>query len=207
MIKFNEDKIFENKTHKYLYPLLSIYGQEFCARFNKLFKLGIFIGDLNYYCMKPCLYIVIKVPVENHSISSNNEGYLEYVNEFDGFIKCQTYYETDYMLTMDKQVYVVKLPNELYSCIDSFMMGKYTQMFSKEQVNKYFKFVPGKTKSDLDRNERIQQIRNVLLHDNAYAQIYLNKINKEYDTTFELEDVVSWEFDAQPDLKNEILNY
>jgi len=212
MINFSDDKIFDNRTYKYLFPLLRTYGQGFCTNFSKLFKLGIFIGDMNYYTVKPTvvpsLYVVVRLPrIKDHRMSDNDRAYLEWFTNFKQFLRHQQYYETDYSIDVDKHMFVFKLLNNLSNVIDNFLMGKYSQMFTKEQVNKYFTFTLGQTAIEKERNKATEEIRSILLHDNTYAQTYLDKINKQFGTTLKLENNVNWEFDTPPNLSEEILNY
>jgi hypothetical protein len=208
MIKFN-DEIYKNKSYDYLFPLLKVYGQGFLTRFNNLYKLGIFIGDMNYYntnpYVVPSLYIVIKTPTDNSKESS--VAYWEYLEEFLNFVKHQPYFESNYMIDRDKQVFILKLPAELSNCIDQFMMGKYSQMFTKEQVMAYFTLLPNDSVAHQEKNDKTLTIRQILLRDMGYLPTYVQKINKLYETTMTEEQMYHHEFDTPPDLKHEILNY
>ena len=201
-----KDELHVNRTFKYLYPCLIELGPAFIGKLNKFVKLGIFITDMNYYTLNTCLYLVINV-------SPYRAGYLleEYRKEFQEFLywfKMQDFYETDYCYQTNFHIIVVKLPEILSSSIDSFMSGEYSKIFTKEQINKYFKPI-----SLIDpimeekRNKEIQDTKSILTKDKAYIETYAKRVNKEYQTNVSPKYFQNVELDKPPYLPNEILNY
>lgn len=209
MIKFNENRIFQNKSYKYLFPLVRNYGLNFITRFNNVMKLGVFIKDMNYSnprVKSHCLYFVIKSPDENNVIK-RYEFELNAFNDFVEFVKYQQYYVTHYPIDINKYVFVLKVNSELNQAIDEFIGGRFSKMFTKEDVINYYPLIKGDSQNAIDYNEKIIEKRMILLHDNAYAQTYLDKVNENFETKLTLEDIVNWEFDEKPNMQNEVLNY
>lgn len=190
---FEDNKIYENQSFKYLFPLLQAYGSTFVGFLNRIYKLGIFIGDINYPAnpIGKNLHLVIK----NYLNHSSKQSYEKLLSDFINYVRQQHFYEADYLLDTTKHVIVLKLPHDLTLCIDEFVRGKYSKMFTEKQIKEYFS------------GKHFVETRKVLTHDMSYAQTYLDKVNKDYMTDLQLEDILNHEWDYPPQLEKEVLNF
>lgn len=169
----------ENKTLLYLSPCMRHYGEEFVERYKPVFKIALGISDrflkedftdhifiLLYSGIKPKLFI-----------------------DFLDWVRGQEYYGTDYvfgdMRVSPLHMLVLKCPE---GYMQKFQLGKYSQMYSMNQIEEWFKKRP--------------ELKKVLLKSEGYHEEFVALINKRFNTDL-LPEEYNGEYDFPPDLNKE----
>lgn len=161
-----ESRYYVNKTYRFLLPTLRGHGELFIKKFNPLFKLAVGVHDTlldgSSESLKRNMYILFNKRVKTQLFYS----FLEWV-------RTESYYVADYCPDSEfkdskKHMIVVELPKRFHYSYDMFLKGKYSQMFSREEIDILF----SKSK-DPDRL--------ILLRDESQKTNLINKINKEFD--------------------------
>ena len=180
---------YPNKSHKYLFPALGSLGSEFVYQFNSVYKLAVGIGDILYPTRETCsleqnLFVLLR-----STIAPNH------FTDFLDWIREQDYYRDDYVFDnlqkSDLHMVVINLPNVVKSQYSDFLDGKYSKVFPTEWADKFFKNFPDTYK--------------VIIKDHEYRIKFINEINEEFDTNFDVND---WPGDAdkRPIYKEEVFN-
>lgn len=168
----------ENKTRKYLLPILKKYGEEFTVKFNSIFKVACGVGDivvensgLHY---EKHLFVLINI----------NLAKKQFIN-FIEWIKLQDYYEDDYVYgNIQKSklhMIVLKIPDKYCNSLNELKGGKYSKMYNKEDIDKLFNNYPDITK--------------VLIKEANYKLNFIKKVNEMYQTRIEDFDIDDYELD------------
>lgn len=156
--------IHSNKTLKYLVPCLNKLGKDFMNRLDSVMKVAVGVGDMlitdEVNKFEQHLFILLDIRVASKFFIK----FLEWIRE-------QDYYADDYVYhNIQKTPYhmvVVKLPNDV--AITKFLEGKYSEMFTQEEIQQLFAKDPD-TKS-------------VLIKDHNYKLEFVKKLNYMFDTT------------------------
>lgn len=189
LLKIESNSCFENKTKKYLTPLLKCYSDKIKDFYFKLQKCAFAIDDvIAVKCgirFNNCLFILVKI--------DNN---INVFNSFLNNLKKEDFYQYDYcyenILLWKYHIIVVKIPNEYEQSYNYFKEGKYSKMFEKQDIKKFFV-----------NKETI----NVLMKNKEYKKDFKKKIQKEFNYNDYIPDDICEEFDIPYSKKQEILNY
>lgn len=167
-------KVVDNKTKKFLAPGLKAYGSTFTAKLsNDIFKLALGIHDT--------LLDTSEILVGRHPIfimcdkayrPANCLKAMEYlINHFS--------YITDYSCDVLGRTHMIVLdyPKELHQAYDNFLEGKYSQMYTLDELETYF---PDKTSNTYK----------ILTKDKGYMPTFISKIEKLFNV--EIEDKSSY---------------
>ena len=187
-MKITTNKLYDNKTKKYLLPIIKDYGNDVLSRINRLFKLAIGIDDaaisrslnLNYH-----LFFLLDANIKKASFISDLE-----------WLRQQYCYATDYpygdIKTSNLHMLVIKIPENHKITYDHFVNNAFSKMYSEENIKKYFK--PG--------DERIK----ILTKDRVATESFVNDINTHFDTDYVYEE---WVGEVEYPVKNseEIFNF
>jgi len=211
-MQIQSGKLYENRTWKYLYPCLKYYGTELIDYLGNFFKLAVGIGDSNVTTEGNCIFILIDTNIRLVT-EGDVASYKRRFSKFLDWIKYQDYYVTDYVFTgldrTEKHMVVLKLPEVHNNTYLSFIRGKYSDMYSKEDIDTYFNILPNKVNNPnvTIRNERVKQVKSILKKDKELVPVFVEKVNREFRTTVTVEDFKDAELDFPINLSEEIFNY
>lgn len=180
--------IYTNKTRKYLLPCLKEYGANFIVRLSNVFKIAVGIGD-----------IVIsnrKIKHEKHIfILLESTIAAPYFVEFIEWIRQEPMYQDDYVFDNIQKstahMVILKIPEKFYDTFETFKLGDYSKMYTKEEINKFFSNNP--------------DIQKVFIKDHNYKIEFVGRLNKKYGTTLTPNEYEG-ELETKPD-ENEIFNH
>ena len=156
-MKLQLDKITMNKTGKFLTPCLKKYGVEFTQKLSKVFKLAYGIGDM-----------LINKSYEKHIfILCDTSKCTSFFEDFLEYFQAQDYYEDDYaadhILYGKYHMLVIKIPEEFLDRLPLFQEGKYSKMYSKEEIK-----------------ELHEEARLVVIKDKNYRFEFVKKVNEYF---------------------------
>jgi len=175
-MKIQAGKFYDNRTKKYLLPCISDHGKEFFSMISKVFPLAVGINDK-----------IINKVLDNHIfiLVSTESRYFPNVLKW---IREQPFYEVDYpfddVVTGFQHMIVLKLPNIYSESYRKFKEGKYSKMYTDEQMKKLF---ANKDISIFTRSE------------NALKQ-FVDTVNEMYDVSIQYE---TWEGEVDFPPRNE----
>lgn len=209
-----DGKLFDNKTFRYLYPCLKHYGQIFREKINSVFKLAIGIGDMvseSKYGNKPCIYILISTFIPTMSGPDNVE-YGKKVDEIVKWFREQHYYVDDYLYDIinanSNRILVLEIPEIYRDSYYHFIRGKYSKMYSTEDIDKFYNKVVRKNK-ELEKkiNDRVEYSKKVLLKDESILPDFVSKLNKEFGTKMTEPEMKGTELDFPLTMEEEIFSF
>jgi hypothetical protein len=163
-----EQSILPSKTSKYLLPCLKQYGRIFTNYLNKVYKVAAGIGDTIIINRKEDVkhekhvYILLdgKAPTFNSTL-----------HDFLAWIRDQTYYVDDYVYgdiqKSNFHMVIIQFPVEHHHAFDNFKAGKYSLMYRKDDLEKFFANHPNTVK--------------ILTKDHNYRVKFTRKVNKLYN--------------------------
>lgn len=125
-------KYYTNKTWKYLLPCLKEYGPVFSTKLSTLYKLAAGIGDgllVNDSFQNEKLIYVLIDRRYNYKISNNIITYMKYQKQVISD------YPYDNAEGGRKHMLVIKIPERYYYAYDRFIEGKYSEMYTAEQLD------------------------------------------------------------------------
>mgnify|MGYP000962993679 FL=1 len=143
----------------------------------------------------------------------NLQKYREKFQQFLHFVRIQHYYTSDYVYKYDKfstgHVVVLKIPYIFKNAMYNFIKGKYSLMYSEEQINKYFGFRKFDNKTlEREVNKIIKSTRDVFLKDEKRKKAFIKRVNFDFDTNIKEEMFNdNFELDYPPRFSEEIFNY
>jgi len=181
-----------NRTSKYLLVALKDWGtafnQEFETVIENILKFG--IHDAKYYEeITNNMFILFKV-------NSNLQKFLDFVKEHPAYVH-------DYKCG-NNHMLVVSFPNKHSHLVPLFLEGKYSELYSTEDVDRLF---PKKVL--IGNKEEIYSYYRILTKDSTYIPIFQSIIKKEFNVGDKFvpkaNEIV--ELDFPPKLEEEIFNY
>jgi hypothetical protein len=192
-------KLYKNKTFKYLYPLLKYYGQELKIKLNLLSKLAMGIGDTNKTLDYKHLYILV----------DSSPQFRTYLSEFLEFVRDQSYYVEDYVYSTNQHMIVFTLPTKAEYVIQTFLAGKYSDMYSTKEIDYMFEHIPNMDNKEIiiKRNKELVEIKKVLKKDTSILPEFLKRINMDFGVEADSTKFKNAELDYPPNLEEEIFNY
>lgn len=128
---------YRNKTSRFLLPCL-VEGHDNILSFkmNDMFVLGCGLGDMALY-NNPDFIFIDKSPIyillDRFSVKRKTEDFIYW-------LKYQPYFLKDYPMDLVGRAHmvIVDLPEKYYPSYDKFLEGKYSEMFSKAEIDKIF---------------------------------------------------------------------
>lgn len=186
----NIGSLYVNRTLLYLVPTLKVYGSTFSDKLNAITKLAFGVGDTlmegTPYEGQRLIYIMIDKYVRTDLVTS-----------FMNWIKNQEYYVTDYAVdethTDRKHMIVIEFPESLGDIYDKFFEGKYSKMYVKEEVSKFF--------------NRESEAKEVITKSSTARDRFKTKVKQDFDVELEISDLREMEFDYPPKKQEEIFNF
>ena len=188
-------KLYVNRTVKYLVPGLGFYGSTLKTKLNLVFKLAFGIHDTllegSHLEGQKNIYILVDKLVRP-----------ELFQNFMDWVKHQEYFVTDY--TYDaimeshsrKHMIVLAFPPTMGDCYDKFLLGKYSKMYTKQEINDYF---DGENKA---------AARHVLCKTMFAKNQFKLLVKETFNVLLEEQDLLkgSWEYDLPPNEEEEFFN-
>ena len=185
-------KYYVNKTWRFLLPCLRGHGDIFVRKFNPLFKLAVGVHDTlldgSEISDSRNIYIMIDKMVQQKCFF-----------EFLDWIKYQDYYVADYCPDADikksrKHIIVITVPKGFETAYDNFLQGKYSQMYTEDQVNLLF--------SNPDRKKEYD----ILSKNKSALDGFIKTINTEFDVNANPKDFQNSEYELPLRKSEEIFN-
>lgn len=188
-IKTDKDVYF-NRTIRYIAPIMKLYGEELTQHFNSIKWAAFGINDKNYkeeLDDGQCIFCLCKIT--NYRV----------FNKFMDYLRNQSFYFDDYIYSIQKKLHMIVINNPRKQIIPLFLEGKYSQMFSQEDIDRiYLK------KIKVNGVEKYTDVYSVLTKFDAYKQTFLNNLYTEFGYSGLDGD---FEFDLPPLINEEIFNY
>lgn len=182
--------LYENRTQKYLLPILLSYGESFQVKLNSIFNLAFGIHDtfLDRSVHEDQRYIYILC--DRKCMPAKFWNFLNYV-------KHQEYYIMDYAFddieAGRKHMIVLNFPEQFHNAYDMFLLGNYAQMYTDEEIKLYIK----------PTNPIIQ----VLKRTNLMQAVFIKNLKDTYGTEVTFEEAKEMEYDFPYKKEEEIFNY
>jgi len=185
--KEHEKKPLNNKTLRFLVPVLVYYGKSLIYYINNLNRVAFGIKHKN-----------IDKYDENRILILFHIRYkTKLLQEFLNWIKSKSFYLNDYPFgninTSVFHMVVIKFPEKFDNAYNRFLKGEYSKMYSPQELVNYFKNNPNKR---------------ILEKVKGAEFLIVDEINKEFGkNTISISDILNnldnWEFSLPPFDKNE----
>ncbi len=169
-MKIEFGKVFNNKTWRFLRPIVRGYGEVFIDKFTyQVYKLAYGIMDVNLEGTKILegkrpIFIMLDAMVNRR----------EFMNFMD-WIKYQPYYITDYMVDLENprlHMIVLEAPEEYHKAYDKFCVGLYSEMFTPEELEKLI-------------DDKTTVAYKVMSRDPKYKNTFLKKVEREFSVSLQ----------------------
>jgi hypothetical protein len=179
--------LYTNKTFRFLSPTLTAYGETFVKTLRNFRYIGLFIEDLNNSELQEGCVILVTYPSDHMTTD-----YLGDMEILSGYTKKQ--YQRNSLLFS-----VVEIPDEFQRAYIRFLEGRYSEMFTQRQLDKYF---PGENKSLRHRYNRT--VRKVVQKDPTWRQAFEKMLNEkmskdQYGSKINLDEKSELEFLPRPE--------
>ena len=180
--------MYPNKSRKYLLACLQEYGKEFTYMISDIFKVAVGLGDIvvsnRGFKHEKHLFVLVDTDIAPFHFEA-----------FVPFIKKHESYQDDYVYgsfrTSPLHMFIIKFPEKYYDAFETFKMGEYSKMYSREDIEKFFK--------------HHEEYKKVLIKDRDYRIVFAEKLNRRYGTTLTAADM-DGELDEPPTEQSEIFN-
>lgn len=188
-----DGSVYENRTFKFVLPLLKIYGESIVTLYNQMRKVAVGIND--FTAMKLGImydkHIFILVDIENTE-KYNDISFEEFMES----VRNHAAYEYDYCYDFKLKLHmiIIKLPDRFIRTLEHFKESKYSKMFNQADLDYFFS------------TKRGEVHKPILTKEHSYKKIFEEKI-KENFILKELPDEDWHEYDFPLELKEEIFNY
>jgi len=184
-------KYYVNKTWRFLLPCLKTFGEEFVEKYNKVFKLAAGIHDTlldgSIYEGDSVLYVLFDKKY-------NEKGF----KDFLVWLKYQSYYISDYLYGPDLDTRYHMIMFRLHESYDisyqNFLLGKYSCMYSSEQIENLF-----------NPETKYTEIA-VLKKECSAIPYFIDKINTEFNLKLTPKDYKEGELELPLKIEEEVFN-
>jgi hypothetical protein len=192
-MKIEIGKVFPNKTVKYLLPSLKLLGDDFKAKFNLVHVLASGVHDT----------LMDGTPYEGQRLIYLLLDKLVKPTLFKGFlswIKLQPYYALDYSFdnfeTGRMHMIALSYPEKYADAYDKFILGKYSKMYTKDEVVEFF----GANREDA---------KSVINKSAKSGEKHVINLNLTYNSSITLTDLLheGGEHDFPPQEEQEVFNF
>lgn len=178
-----KNRIYQNKTWRFLSPCLIENGIKFRKLFDSLIKIAIGIYDYDLTNNN------ISIPGKNMFILIDSIKCSYYLKKFEEYIKYKYYYKESYTYSPNKQMIVLKIPTGYENAYDKFLEGKYSEMYTPEQLDHVF--------------SKLSKEYGILYKSRDALEKFVEKINKEFHVKLEPENLINNEYELPPKLEEE----
>jgi len=195
-----------NKTERYIAPSIRLREKEFQTIIGNICKKNYFIIDSEYYSVynltevKNIMFIQVDSlghfdKTKKCYVKSKDVAVKEY-KELKAKLKKFSFFVTSYSIKDDyyQEVLVFELPEviidkEIQNTAKNFLEGKYSKLWSKDQIEIMFTELDSNLPLSQKYNENIQEIKGILEKKEEYKKYYQNLVKIKYGTTLALEDI------------------
>ena len=196
-MKIQYGKRFENKTSKFLLPcVLSGHGNVFQNKTNDLFILAAGLDDRVLYNNPKYDFLSEKKPVFILVDKFINKRKIE---DFLYWLKYQEFFLGSYSVDMIDRAFmiIVDTPEKFQQAYDNFIVGKYSEMYTKQQISILFQDKNSDTYHILTRNT------------DKLLPTFVKKLEETFETKLKYTDFVEAEMDLPYKLseQDEVFNY
>lgn len=212
-MQIQSGKLYKNRTWRYLYPSLKIYGKELMTYLSQFLKISVGIGDSNVETKEPCIFILIDTNMA-FKTQAELDSYKNRFANFLNWLKYQSYYVTDYVYDGldsggEKHMIVLRLSYKHDLSYLSFIKGKYSEMYKKSDIYNYFKAInlPANKPAEVKLNKELEETRGILFKENKYISKFAKIVNDRFGTDNPDSDFIDAELDFPPELIEEVFNY
>lgn len=208
-MQIQNGKLYENRTWKYLYPCLKHYGEELNKYLSSFLKLAIGLGDNNVEKDEDfnSIYILLDTNLPLSTGKARQE-YKDKLSKFLDWVSYQDYYISDYIFDTSMHMVVLKIPEEHNNSYFHFIKGEFSEMYNPKSITKYFKYISIPNKElELRHNNKLKDIKSVFNKDKKYIHVFVNRVNKDFNTDVGVEYFQEAELDYPLKKKEEIFNY
>ena len=211
-----DGKLYLNRTWKYIYPALRVYGFQPISYLNELIKQGVGISDINFEDDNdiPKIFILVQTkPLK--ATGPIVKDYDMKVSRFFEYIRKQEYYVDDYLYGMGSKccshMVVIKFPENFKEVFRHFMKGEYSQMYNSELIKKYFPLATLSNTKNITISNTLGEnleIHGVLNKTPQFRSNFISKVNKDFGLELtEDEFNIDMELDYLPLLEEELFNF
>lgn len=211
-----DGKLYLNRTWKYIYPALRVYGFQPISYLNELIKQSVGISDINFQEEDkiPKIFILIQTRDLRASMSKAKE-YETKVSKFFEYIRNQEYYIDDYLYDINSKccshMVVLRFPDTFGKKFNNFVKGEYSKMYTQEEIKKYFPLASLNKSKNITISNSLGdnlEIHKVFTKEPEFKKIFIDKINKDFGLEMsENEFDINMELDYLPTLEEELFNY
>jgi hypothetical protein len=200
-MKIEKGSLYINRTLIYLSPTLLVYGPLFRTKLSNVFSLAYGIHD--------CLLDGTQFETERKICILIDKSYqTAKYKDFMNWVKYQDFYLTDYLIggfDSVQQMLVIKFPARYGEIHDKFIEGKYSKMFCKDEIRRFFP----ETAMTNDIAVARKEAREVITKAIPARDRFIGKVHDKYGTVVTLTDIHNEkpEYDFPPDKKEEFFNY
>lgn len=211
-----DGKLYLNRTWKYIYPALRVYGFQPISYLNELIKQSVGISDINFQEENKIPKIFILVQTRDLKASQTKaKEYETKVAKFFDYIRQQEYYVDDYLYNVNSKccshMVVLRFPENFKSIYNSFVKGEYSKMYSQQELKKYFPLATLSKTKNITISDSLGdnlEIHKVFTKAPELKAIFIEKINKDFGLEMlEEEFDKNMELDYLPTLEEELFNY
>lgn len=208
-MKITSGKLYRNKTWLYLFPCLKYYGDRLNYYLKSFYKVGIGIGDTNYLNNNDSIFILFDLNTTINKKSDIPHTKAEF-EDFLEWLRIQDFYETDYLYDISQNncmhMVVIKIPDIHLNSYSKFLAGKYSEMFTKREVNNYFAMLPIDSKASEIANIRIKDVRGVFNKSEERVSVFTELVNERFNTNIHPSAFEDAELDFPIEAHEEIFN-
>lgn len=175
-----------NRTKRFIAPCLYSFGNSFINFYKqvKIIKLG--VGDTNRPNYKNHIFILVDL-ASTKATSSNLDKIVLSVKILPQFRETYEFVFNTKLYTM----FVFELTNK-ENIVNEFLKGRYSALYSRVEIDTYY-FLP--------------QDKEILLKTNKQLDLFVETVNKIFNTFLSKENIVDIEADFPPAKEEEIFNY
>lgn len=187
-MKFKVGIYYQNKTRKYLLPVVKGYGQQLIQKLSALSKIAVGVNDAvipENMNLDNHVFILVNTNIKKDTFIN----VLTWLKDKDYF---KLHYSFDDIVDGYQEMLVIKLPENHKGTHDHFINSEFSKMYTKETINKYFK------KDDIRYG--------VLVRSDNATKSFVDKINKEHYTDLKYEEFTD-EIEFFIKEEEEIFNY
>lgn len=200
-IKYGE--LYVNKTWRFLAPSLKYYGEEFIQKFNTMMKLAVGIHDTYLDGSEVSEDFNIYILVDKLQKHKEFTRFMNFAKDKDYYVDS---YSCDEIVNPRKIMIILRIPDEANNAYYHFLKGKYSMMYTREELSQIFNTVVTKTTS----NQNAYLDYEILSKTGTNSRNkFVRTIKKEFGqhTSIPTESLINLEWELPLKKEEEIFNY
>ncbi len=185
--------LVQNRTKKYVFPVIYYYDKDFYSRINSLLKRAVGIDDE-----------AIDKDYSNHlfilvDISQSTDIFkkaFEWLKENHYIV---THYAYDNVRTGSLHMLVFNIPPQKPNLIDKFISGHYSELYNPHEIELFFMDKMKEPNKKMKYVEEKQNAINVMTKNKYYRETFISKVNRIYDLSLSVEEYFNTNPEAELD--------